>query len=305
MPRWLRRTVWTLGVVAALAAIGYYPLVMHSPEPQATYALDLQRARALASSLPGDPPVEIRFEHVMTMTFAEAMVMAGAPWKKTPMTVYSYQVVYPQSTLIIDTAMARGQMKPDAIVGEFDEAAYRRMNTAMENASDIVVTHEHADHIGGIAAHPNLAFIFPKARLTAEQLGNKRGMAPITLPAEILQNYQPLKYEGMTALAPGVVLIRAPGHTPGSQIVYVRRADGREVLFLGDVSWRLVNIERIRERPLFMTLLIGEDRQQVLAQFRTLHDLREREPQIAQVPGHDRAAVQALAAQGVLVAGFR
>ena len=32
------------------------------------------------------------------------------------------------------------------------------------------------------------------------------------------------------------------GYTPGSQMVYVKRADGREILFLGDVAWQMSNI---------------------------------------------------------------
>ena len=107
------------------------------------------------------------------------------------------------------------------------------------------------------------------------------------------------------ALAPGVVLIKSPGHTPGSQMVYVKRADGRELLFLGDVSWRLRNLEQVRERPLFMTLIIGEDRRQVMGQFQALHALHQAEPGLALVPGHDGPAVQALTAAGLLEAGFR
>ena len=88
-------------------------------------------------------------------------------------------------------------------------------------------------------------------------------------------------------------------------MVYVRRADGRELLLLGDVSWRQRNIDALRERPLFMTLMIGENREAVMAQFVALHALRESEPALALVPGHDGAAVEALAAAGTLQKGFQ
>ena len=111
--------------------------------------------------------------------------------------------------------------------------------------------------------------------------------------------------EGIQPIAPGVVLVKAPGHTPGSQMVYVRRADGHELLFIGDVSWRLMNLEQVRERPLFMTTIIGENREQVLGEFQALHELMQAEPAIAVVPGHDAPAVAALVAAGVLQQGFQ
>lgn len=299
-----KRLLWTAVTVVAIGAPAYYALVRHSPAPEREFGLDLTRVRALAGA-PEAGPTEIRYEEVLALRFTEAMLMAGDPWKQTPMPVYSYQLVYPDQTLILDTALAKADGKPEFLGLRYDDAAYQRMNAAMLRATQIVITHEHMDHIGGVAAHPQLAALKPALGLTVEQLNNPAGMAPVKMPVEPLQGYEPLRYEQLHSLAPGVVLIKAPGHTPGSQMVYVRRADGRELLFLGDVSWRLRNIEYVRERPLFMTLMIGENRQQVLAQFQALHALAVSEPGVALVPGHDGPAVSALAAQGFLAAGFR
>ncbi len=103
-------------------------------------------------------------------------------------------------------------------------------------------------------------------------------MKPAVLPLAPLADYTPLHYDALYALAPGVVLIKSPGHSPGSQMVYVRLADGRELLFIGDISTRLRNIELERERPWFMTVVIGEDRKAVLAELKTLHQLMQTNP---------------------------
>lgn len=305
MATWQRRILWTALILLAIGVPGYNLMVLHSPAEGEPYTLDIAGVRALARSMPGERPSELRYENIMNFQFAKAMVTAGDPWEWTPIPVYAWQLVFADKTLIVDTAMNREIAKPDALVPMYDDAAYQRMQAAMEKASQIVITHEHMDHIGGLAAHPHLAALLPALRLTDEQLNNPKGMAPAVLPAAVIQGYQPLHYDRMLAIAPGVVLIKAPGHTPGSQMVYVQRADGRELLLLGDVSWQLRNIEIVRERPLFMTAMIGENRSQVLGEFKALHQLQQTEPSIALVPGHDGDTVRALTAKGLVTPGFK
>ena len=108
MNKWMAR----LAIALALGGIAYYGLVLHSPAPSSAYALDIARIRALAGALPGPGPAAVRYEEVLALRFAEAMVMAGEPWRETPMPVYSYQLVYPDRTIVIDTALS----KADGIV---------------------------------------------------------------------------------------------------------------------------------------------------------------------------------------------
>lgn len=305
MNRGLRRLLTGLVVLVVLGGPAYFALLVQSPAPGAKFPLSLAGIRALAASLPGDKPIAVHYEDVMTWKLPEAVMVAGDSWRGFRMHAYSYQLVFPAQTIIVDAALHRSQHPADFMVEAFDEAAFDRMTQAMDRADQIVITHEHMDHIGGIAAHPRLAQLLPAVKLTAEQFANPRGMQPVKLPADAMTGYQPLRYDNLLALAPGVVLIKAPGHTPGSQMVYVQRADGRELLFLGDVCWRLRNVELVRERPLLMTTLIGEDRAAVLAQFQALHEMHEREPGVALVPGHEPAVIDTLAAAGLLQARFQ
>lgn len=305
MRRTVRRALWWLLAVALLVpAYAWFVLEGQRPGPM-PYALDLPTIRRLAQESPGPRPAALRYEHVADFQFRGAMIMAGDTWAPERMAVLAYQLVYPDRTLIIDAAMDRSLARPEMMVPFFDDAAYARLQRALEQAALIAITHEHLDHAGGLARHPRLAALRPALRLTEEQIANPDRMKPATWPQGALDGYEPLRYERMLALAPGVVLIEAPGHTPGSQMVYVQLEDGRELLLLGDVSWKGRNIERARERPRFMTALIQEDRGQVLGQLQALQALARSEPALHLVPGHDGEIISRLAAQGLLQRGFQ
>jgi glyoxylase-like metal-dependent hydrolase (beta-lactamase superfamily II) len=184
-----------------------------------------------------------------------------------------------------------------------DDDAYARMDMAMSEATQIVVTHEHPDHIGGIVAYGDPQGIAKALRLNKEQVASLPRYGVSWPPA--LRDYAPIEYDDMLAIAPGVVLIRAPGHTPGSQMVFVEREDGRELLFIGDIGWSLRNVETGKGRPrLLSQFMLNEDRDGVFAELAALKALHEAEPGLVIVPGHDVMAVDAIVASGAMTTQF-
>lgn len=296
------RRILSWGAVAAVLAALYWWLWLdhRMPEPGG-FAIDVAELRRLADASAGPKPGELRVEKVSAIGFTESMIVTGGRWSVVDMPVYAYQLRYPDQTIIVDTAMDRSLAQPEFILQSHDDAAYDRVMRGLDTAAQIVITHEHFDHSGGLAKHPRLAGIWPAVRLSEAQLAHIDRAAPAELPEALLRDTEPLRYDRYHALAPGVVLIASPGHTPGSQMVYVQLADGREVLLLGDVAWKRKNVDLPRERPRFVTaLLIREDREAVYAQLQALNRLARDEPGIRQIPGHDADVVDTLAAEGLL-----
>lgn len=266
----VKRWQWVaIGVVVLLLVAKHFLLdVAAAPGP--TFAIDVE-ALHRAAIASGPLPERIEVEKVGEFVTPRTLVVAGDGFHMHPMVLLAHRVVWPNRSILIDTAMSPTAAK-ELPGSKTDADAFARVEAAIKGADQIVFTHEHPDHVGGVAAAEGFAAIAGKVRMTREQLNGpqlERG----AFPAGALETLKPLDYQGLYALAPGVVLQKAPGHSTGTQLVYVELANGTRYLFVGDIAWTNDNITLQVGRPGLLTLLIKEDRPAVAAQLQAIAEL--------------------------------
>jgi glyoxylase-like metal-dependent hydrolase (beta-lactamase superfamily II) len=303
--KWLRRGGWVLGalvlLLAGLVVVGFDDVPI--PE-RGRFAIDLAALRAFAG--PEETlPEKARAELVAEGAFPEFFAIARGGLHKVPFGFYAWQFVYQDGTSALIDAVYPKKMHHEGFgkSAPYHDDGWERQERAVATASVVAVTHEHADHLGGISESAHFNELGRRLKLTATQRQlPPAGGIPRTLGGE--PTLESGEEGSLHKIAPGIVAISAPGHTPGTQMVYVRMKDQREFLLVGDVAWQGTYFERMRQRPKLVTWLMGEDSPAVANQLRAVIDLKQAQPSLDVVVAHDVGQMEKRFSAGTVIKGL-
>ncbi len=135
-----------------------------------------------------------------------------------------------------------------------------------------------------MARAPELAAKTMLTRTQVQTLQSSPQMPEIRLTPEQAARFVVVDYDRYLPVAPGIVLIKAAGHTPGSQMVYIALASGRELLLVGDATWHMDGVRQMRGKA---APWVKEDQPAVDAQLAWLNGLTRTERNLVVVASHD------------------
>ncbi len=290
-------------VLAGAASWPYLTARQAFPE-RSSYVIDLEALERVAREGGGSLPVAVQHELVAIAGMPKAAIFAGESFDPHDMGHGGYRIAWDDGrSVLVDTAFSAEAMAQFPGEGRFDERAFEKLQETMLEADAVVLTHEHFDHIAGLGEVEDVEAFAPRLVMNPEQLASDE--AQQFMSDELRAAVTPRDYEETMQVAPGVVLLRAPGHTEGSQIVYVLPEEGPALLLIGDVAWHLDQIRNEHYRPRLVTdFMLGEDRDAVLNQMRALKDLLGSE-QVVVVSSHDLDDRRRLIDAGIIEDGIR
>ncbi len=308
-------------LIGALAALGLLLVVVAGGLAVAHLAIRREHARLpaaaeiRAAANGPDGPGRVAVINTATQPMPRSAVLAGAhdprPTDPYVMSHPSFVLEWPDGRLLLvdlgmnhDQAIAFGRpiqrLSGGAPIVPLSSVT-QRLGAARERVKGIAFTHLHADHVGGITdlcgdLHRTVPVYMTAAQAERPNFTTRAGLRRVQESS--CARIEPLAGEGLRPVPdfPGLFVIAAGGHTPGTQMLVAQvgsGADRHTYAFIGDVVNNADGVTYDLPKPfLYSLLVVPEDRPRLQELRRYLRELRDRYG-VSLVVSHDQRHLEA------------
>lgn len=280
-----------LALLAVLVGGPFYLLLIANPPRDVVpQPLSMAQLRKLATSIPGPRPERVELTVVGSSEVVGNVLAAGSGMLSRTYSVISFRLpVAGSGPIVIDTGLSADLAKSEGLE-TFLPAGQAEVDRSLHAASLILATDERAEHLGGLtvaAGRPDGAALIAKSLLNTQQVPESG--VDFRIPWPLGLSVKPkITGDRPVAVAPGVVVIPAPGASPGAQLIYAQTRDGREFLFAGDIAPLAVNFQQLRTPSNYASRFWRpEDRPAAMRWLVTIAELQKQAPALNIMPGHD------------------
>jgi glyoxylase-like metal-dependent hydrolase (beta-lactamase superfamily II) len=264
------------------------------------FGVELEALRHLAGVLPGAPPIAVNGVRFAASVRARKLVVGGTDESPVTMPRTAFQVVYADCTVMLDAGMDLATHESFGGSEPYFPDEFAKLQRALDAARLIVLTHHHADHVAGVVTAAHFKTLAVKTLISAETarcLVETPHRPHLKLDAAAISHFIVHDYPKLCPVAPGMVMIQAPGHSVDSQMVYIRLQSGREILHSVDSAWNMDNVRLLKPKA---APWVKEDVPQVMGELRWLRHLSETERDMTILVTHDDALFRSLTESGAI-----
>lgn len=255
---------------------------------------------------PADP-VTASVVHTGTMEARAAFSYRGGAFSdKRDFVMPAMLIQHPDGNLLIDAGLGEnalahlsGEPLLMRVLSKAHPGTPAARQLADQSVDAILLTHAHWDHVSGVEDFPDTPVLTTAEEVQFIQSGHEAGRLAREILAAEDRRVVPLEFRNAPFMGfdsshdyfgdGSVVIVPAPGHTPGSVWIFVSTSKQDRYLLVGDTVWQHEGFEIPAEKPWMARRRVDFDVEATRDRIRTLYHLaRTGEWHI--LPAHDQDA---------------